>query len=124
MASRRWVRVDSEIIGQDVLTEPEDLRPGQFLSGGEAWQAYREGRIDATRFGVYGTSNFGPGEIRGNAIRDLAALNKVEIVQGGDRGRLRRPDRPGRRRLRQRRSLGRGQLYRRDELRVPPALIA
>ncbi len=31
-------------------------------------------------FGVDGTENWGPGEIRGNAIRDVAALNKVEML--------------------------------------------
>lgn len=84
----RWVRIDAEIIGQSVLAEPEDLRPGQFLSGGEAWTAFREGRIDAARFGVYGTGNWGPGEIRGNAVRDLAALNKVEMLPWDEWGRM------------------------------------
>lgn len=76
----RWVRIDTEILGGTVLKAPEDLAPGQFLSGGEAWVAYREGAVDASTFGVYGTANFGPDEIRGNAIKDLAALNKVEML--------------------------------------------
>ncbi len=80
---QRWVRIDSEILGQSILAVPEELRPGQFLTGGEAWKAFRDGRIDATQFGVYGTGNWGPGEIRGNAIRDLAALNKVEMLPWG-----------------------------------------
>jgi hypothetical protein len=87
-ADQRWVRIDSEIIGKSILAEPEDLRPGQFLTGGEAWQAHREGRIDATAFGVYGTANFGPAEIRGNAIRDLAALNKTEMLPWDEWGRM------------------------------------
>lgn len=76
----RWVRIDTEILGGDVLEAPEDLAPGQFLSGGEAWAAYRKGEIDASTFGVYGTENWGLAEIRGNAIKDLAALNKVEML--------------------------------------------
>jgi hypothetical protein len=84
----RWVRIDSQILGQDVLAEPEDLRPGQFLSGGEAWTAFREGRIDASRFGVYATGNWGPAEIRGNAVKDLAALNKVEMLPWDEWGRM------------------------------------
>ena len=84
----RWVRLDAQILGQPVVAEPEDLRPGQFLSGGEAWKAFREGRIDAARFGVHGTSNFGPGEIRGNAVKDLAALNKVEMLPWDEWGRM------------------------------------
>jgi transglutaminase-like putative cysteine protease len=38
---RRWVRIDSEILGQPVLPAPDDLRVGEFLSGGEAWTAGR-----------------------------------------------------------------------------------
>lgn len=76
----RWVRTDTQIIGGTVLPHPEDLDPGLFLTGGEAWQAWRDGLIDAKHFGVAGTTNFGPAEIQGNAVRDLAALNKVELL--------------------------------------------
>ena len=86
--SGRWVRIDSEILGQDVLSNPEDLRPGEFLSGGEAWDAFRRGEIDASQFGVYGTENWGVGEIRGNAVKDLAALNKVETLPWDVWGRM------------------------------------
>jgi Transglutaminase-like superfamily len=84
----RWVRIDSEILGQSVLPEPQDLRVGEFLTGGEAWTAFRNGQINAARFGVYGTENWGPGEIRGNAIKDLAALNKVEMLPWDEWGRM------------------------------------
>lgn len=84
----RWVRVDSEILGKPVLERPEDLVAGQFLTGGEAWAAFRSGQIDAARYGVYGTDNWGPAEIRGNAIRDLAALNKVETLPWDEWGRM------------------------------------
>jgi hypothetical protein len=63
-----------------VLTHSHDLRPGEFRTGGEAWSAFRRGEIDASRFGVYGTQNWGAAEIRGNAVKDLAALNKVETL--------------------------------------------
>jgi hypothetical protein len=85
---RRWVRIDSEILGRSILPQPEDLEPGEFLTGGEAWTAFRDGRIDAAQFGVYGTGNWGAAEIRGNAIRDLAALNKVEMLPWDDWGRM------------------------------------
>ena len=80
--------MDPEVLGGSVVDRPQDLRPGQFLSGGEAWVAYREGRIDASTFGVYGTDNWGPAEIRGNAVRDLAALNKVEMLPWDEWGRM------------------------------------
>jgi hypothetical protein len=84
----RWVRVDSEILGQSVLSHPEDLHPADFLTGGEAWTAFRRGEVDASQFGVYGTENWGPGEIRGNAVKDLAALNKVEMLPWDEWGRM------------------------------------
>jgi len=132
---KRWVRIDSEILGQSVLAAPEDLRPGQFLTGGEAWKAFRDGHIDAAQFGVYGTANWGPAEIRGNTIKDLAALNKVEMLPWDEWGRMHASyqgqtgadydelldtiadvcaaDNP--------REIA--DLYARDELRVPPDLI-
>jgi hypothetical protein len=84
----RWVRIDSEILGQTVLTHPEDLEPGQFLTGGEAWTAFRKGEIDAATFGVYGTDNWGAAEIRGNTVKDLAALNEIETLPWDEWGRM------------------------------------
>ena len=82
------MQVDPELLGQSVVDSPQELRPRQFLSGGEAWVAHREGRIDAASFGVYGTENWGPAEIRGNAVKDLAALNKVEVLPWDEWGRM------------------------------------
>lgn len=88
-AERRWVRVDPEILGQRTLERPEDLVPGQFLTGGEAWAAYREGAVDAGTFGVWGTDHaWGPAEIRGNAVRDLASLRGVETLPWDEWGRM------------------------------------
>jgi Transglutaminase-like superfamily len=86
--ARRWVRVDTEVLGLSVLERPEDVPAGAFLTGGEAWSEYRAGRLDARTFGVYGTHNFGPAEIRGNAIRDLAAISKVETLPWDEWGRM------------------------------------
>ncbi|GAA1582071.1 transglutaminase-like domain-containing protein [Actinoplanes couchii] len=88
LPSTDWVRADPEAMGLSVLANPEALVPGQFLTGGEAWAAFRAGRLDATRFGVHGTENFGPAEIRGNAVRDLAALNRVETLPWDEWGRM------------------------------------
>jgi hypothetical protein len=84
----RWVRIDTEALPLTVLSRPDDLRPGEFLTGGEAWAAHRAGEIDAATFGVWGTENFGPGEIRGNAIRDLASLNKLETLPWDEWGQM------------------------------------
>lgn len=131
----RWVRIDSEILGQSILAAPEDLRVGEFLTGGEAWASFRDGRIDARHFGVYGTGNWGPGEIRGNAIRDLAALNKVETLPWDEWGRM-DASYKGETDAGYDELLDRiadvcaaddpsavADLYRLDELRVPPELI-
>ncbi|GIZ99048.1 hypothetical protein TTY48_36600 [Tsukamurella sp. TY48] len=84
----RWIRIDPEILGGSVLDRPDDLRPGEFLSGAEAWLAYRNNRVDAMEFGVYGTENWGPAEIRGNLVKDLAALNRVEMLPWDEWGRM------------------------------------
>jgi len=84
----RWVRIDSEVLGSTLVTCPADLRPGEFLTGGEAWTGFRRGEIDDSRFGVPGTENWGAAEIRGNAVKDLAALNKVETLPWDEWGRM------------------------------------
>jgi hypothetical protein len=80
---RRWVRTDPEYLDRTTpgSARPHDLRPGEFLTAGEAWQLVRSGRDDPALFGVFGTDNWGPGEIRGNAMRDLASLAaKLEML--------------------------------------------
>ena len=78
----RWVRIDAEIagLGLGLVDHPEDLRPGEFLTGGEAWVRFRAGEIDPDTFGVHGTENWGWAEIAGNLLRDLAALGKQEML--------------------------------------------
>ncbi|MGK2948802.1 MAG: transglutaminase, partial [Acidimicrobiales bacterium] len=62
-------------------SRPEDLRPGEFLTAGEAWQLIRSGQDEGMDFGVFGTENWGPGEVRGNAMRDLASVyRKIEML--------------------------------------------
>jgi hypothetical protein len=85
----RWVRVDPEILGFEFVSAPEDLAEGEFLSGGEAWALWRQGRADPSRFGVAGFPHaWGIAEVRGNAVRDLAALNKVEMLPWDEWGRM------------------------------------
>jgi Transglutaminase-like superfamily len=80
---QRWIRTDPEYL--DLATpgsaRTDDLRPGDFLTAGESWQMIRSGLADPTDFGVFGTENWGPGEVRGNAMRDLAAVaRKIEML--------------------------------------------
>jgi hypothetical protein len=77
----RWVRIDVEHLDRSWPAKLDDLRTGEFLTGGEAWTWYRSGEVDGNLFGVAGVDYaWGPGEIRGNAIRDLASLNKLEML--------------------------------------------
>ncbi|WP_405609092.1 transglutaminase-like domain-containing protein [Streptomyces sp. NBC_00076] len=88
-AERRWVRVDTEHLGKGFVERHEDLAPGEFLTGGEAWQRYRAGLIDPQMFGVVGTEHaWGPAEISGNTVRDLAALGKREMLPWDEWGRM------------------------------------
>jgi len=80
---QRWIRVDPEYLDIDTpgVARPHDLRPGEFLDAGEAWLLVRSGQDDAASFGVFGTDNWGAGEIRGNAMRDLASVAvKIEML--------------------------------------------
>ncbi|MFI7018740.1 transglutaminase-like domain-containing protein [Streptomyces sp. NPDC050164] len=88
-AEARWVRVDTEHLGSSYVEHPEDLAPGEFLTGGEAWVRYRAGLLDPGLFGVAGTEHaWGPHEISGNAVRDLAALCKHEMLNWDEWGRM------------------------------------
>jgi hypothetical protein len=85
----RWVRVDPEILGFEIVASPDALAEGEFLTGGEAWTLCRRGGADPAHFGVDGYPEaWGIGEVRGNAVRDLAALNKVEVLPWDEWGRM------------------------------------
>ena len=78
----RWRMLDPQIdeLQQEVtgLADPTDLSAEQFLTGGQAWQACRAGEVDGERFGIY--EEWGQWFVPGNVARDLAALNKVEML--------------------------------------------
>lgn len=85
---QRWVRIDTEVLGAGVLERPEELTPTQFFSGGEAWQQVRSGALDPDDFGVFGTENWGIGEVRGNVMRDVAALRRIEMLPWDEWGQM------------------------------------
>ena len=83
------MRVDAEVLGFDFVAAPHDLADGEFLTGGEAWILCRGGSADPKTFGVVGfPDNWGIGEVRGNAVRDPALLNKVETLPWDEWGRM------------------------------------
>ena len=80
---RRWIRTDPEYLGVSTpgSARTDDLRPDEFLTAGEAWQRIRSEEDDPMEYGVFGTENWGPGEVRGNAMRDVASLaRKIEML--------------------------------------------
>lgn len=79
----RWRRVDNQLdqLQRQALAvdfDPTDLPPGRFLDGGEAWQLCRSGGADPERFGIL--DFWGAWFVRNNVVRDLAALNKMELL--------------------------------------------
>lgn len=111
----RWVMVDPQVdpfqqstfqdwatkqatIGdtyKDILMnlDPLQIREGvDFLLAGEAWQMCRSGKVDFLKFGISADpstyrldSLHGLWFVRGNLLRDFAALNKVEMEPFLDR---------------------------------------
>lgn len=84
-AEHRWVLVDAEVdelykkyfkMTLDVYDIPRD----KFLVGGQAWIECRAGRLDPNIFGVASINIQGIGFVRGNVIRDIASLNKIELL--------------------------------------------
>ncbi len=81
--SGRWIMVDAQLdalqrerlgIAFDVLDVPQ----GEFLPGGRAWEMCRLKKADPDIFGIL--DMHGMWFVRGNLIRDLASLNKVELL--------------------------------------------
>jgi hypothetical protein len=83
-----WVRVDVQHLEFEYVPRPDDLADGEFLTGGEAWSAYRKGLFKGEQFGVIGTDNWGEHEASANALRDLAALNKIEVLPWSEWGQM------------------------------------
>ena len=82
-AAKRWVMLDAQLdafqreamhIEFDTLDMPAD----QFWVGGRAWLSCRAGHTDPLKFGIFEMK--GLWYVRGNLVRDLASLNKLEIL--------------------------------------------
>jgi hypothetical protein len=79
--SQRWVMVDSQIDALQrkalgIEWDQFDMPGGLFVSGGRSWLACREGEANPDDFGIleYKGLDF----VRGNLLRDVLALNKIE----------------------------------------------
>ncbi len=79
----RWVSVDAQLDGlqRKVLRidfDPEDMPKGKFVPASDAWLLCRSGRQDPNKFGIL--DMYGLWFIRGNLLRELAALNDAEML--------------------------------------------
>lgn len=79
----RWVSLDPQVDDHQrhalgLTADPTDLPPGLFLPAGAAWLRCQAGDLDGDRFGIL--DEWGQWFIKGNITRDLAALNKIEML--------------------------------------------
>ncbi len=91
----RWVQRDFQLddLQRNAINaqfDPDDLPPGAFLTGGEAWQLIRKGDADPELFGIL--EYWGRWFVYANLVRDLAALNKVEMLPWDAWGSMPGPD--------------------------------
>ncbi|HEY0857817.1 MAG TPA: transglutaminase domain-containing protein [Albitalea sp.] len=82
-AAGRWQQVDAQLdaVQRGALQigfDPLDMPAGAFLNAGQAWQACVRGDADPARFGIL--DMHGWGFIEGNVVRDLLALDRVEVL--------------------------------------------
>lgn len=84
---RGWVLCDPQMV-PDVRIEspyeldfdPLDVPRDRFLVAGEGWRRCRSGEADPKTFGVSVLGLMGMWMVRSNVARDLAALNRAEVL--------------------------------------------
>ncbi len=90
----RWVMVDAQLdaVQREVLKpdfDPLDVPRDRFITGGHAWQLVRDGQADPDAFGIF--DMHGLWFLLGNLVRDVAALNKMELLPWDCWGAMPRP---------------------------------
>jgi Transglutaminase-like superfamily len=85
VAEARWKIVDAQLDTTwrrmlDFKGDPFEITATEFMTAGSAWQAWRNGELDASRCGLSGIDEHGAHWIAGNLRLDLASLNKVEML--------------------------------------------
>jgi hypothetical protein len=79
----RWRFVDGQLdeFQQQALRirfSPLDVPRTMFITGGKAWQMCRAGQANPDRFGIF--DMHGLWFVRGDFVRDVAALNKMDLL--------------------------------------------
>lgn len=80
-----WRLMDSELTAEvcrhfAVAFDPCDVPRDRFVTAGLAWQGVRSGRLDPATCGVSAIRIAGAWFVAGSVVRDLAALNKREML--------------------------------------------
>jgi hypothetical protein len=94
-AEKRWVLVDAQLDdlqckALSIPFDPLDVPRDQFLVGGKAWQMCRSGQAVPDTFGIFDMK--GLWFVVGDFIRDVASLNKVELLPWDSWGMMRGRD--------------------------------
>ena len=96
-AAQRWKLADAQIddvqlklfdVDFDLMDVPRD----RFLVAGDAWRLCRDGDADPARFGLSPLNEAGYWWIAGNLLRDVAALNNMEMLPWDVWGAMPAPD--------------------------------
>jgi hypothetical protein len=82
-AQRRWILVDAQLdaFQREKLKidfDPLDVPRDRFIVGGRAWQMCRAGQTNPDDFGIFDLH--GLWFVRGDFVRDVASLNKIELL--------------------------------------------
>jgi Transglutaminase-like superfamily len=97
--TRRWILADAQIddvqlelfdVDFDLMDVPRD----RFLVAGDAWRLCRNGDADPARFGLSFMNEGGYWWIAANLVRDVAALNNMEMLPWDVWGAMPAPDEP------------------------------
>jgi hypothetical protein len=80
-----WKADEERWVMEDVDLDKHDVSPHEFIVAGRAWQRVRAGDAPADRFG-YAPDFRGLFTIVEDLIRDVATLNKVEILSADSWG--------------------------------------
>lgn len=98
-AEARWIIVDPQFddvwceqlkIDHSILDVPRD----RFIMAGDAWMQCRSGVADPAKFGIFKGDLRGLWFIAGEIIRDIAALNKMEMLPWDSWGAIPYPGEP------------------------------
>jgi Transglutaminase-like superfamily len=98
-SERRWLLADPQFddvwrtnlaIEHDVLDVPRE----RFLVAADAWLRCRAGDVDPAKCGIFRGNLRGLWFVAGNLVRDVAALEKMEMLPWDVWGAMPRPDEP------------------------------